>query len=64
MSQSDWREKDYLSCKDIQKILCISEGSAYQLMHRLPHFRIGSTYRVSTAAFRQWIKDQERKCER
>lgn len=61
MSQPDWREKDFLSHKDIQTILDISEGAAYQVLHQLPYIKIGKIYRVSTRAFQQWIKDQERK---
>lgn len=61
MPSPNWRERDFLSHKDIQNILCISEGAAYQVMHQLPYIKIGKLYRVSTKAFQQWLKDQERK---
>lgn len=61
MSRPDWREKDFLGHKDIQTILGISEGAAYQVIHQLPYIKIGKIYRVSTIAFQKWIKDQERK---
>lgn len=55
-----WRDKEYLSARDIRTILSISQNTAYNIIHELPHVRCGNTYRVPTAAFEKWIRDQER----
>lgn len=57
----DWRTKDYLSRKDIVNILGITDSAAFNLIHRLPHVKVGKALRVSREAFQKWIKDQERK---
>lgn len=56
-----WREKEYLGINDLRDILGIRESSAYALMHRLPHIKVGKTLRVNRVAFEQWLKEQERK---
>lgn len=56
----NWREREYLSVRDISRILQIHFNTAYKLVKTLPHIKIGSTYRVSTEAFQKWIRDQER----
>ena len=61
MQGQDWRERDFLSHKDIRDILGVSDDAAYTVIHQLPHIKVGKAYRVSTKAFQQWIKDQERK---
>ena len=60
MSNQNWRERDFLSRKDIADILGISNGAAYEIVHQLPHVKVGKVYRVSTKAFQEWIKTQER----
>ena len=60
MEKSNWRDKDFLSRKDIANILGISNGAAYKIVHQLPYVRVGKAYRVSTKAFQEWIKTQER----
>lgn len=64
MASFEWREKEFLSRKDIAEILSISNDSAFKIIHQMPFVRIGNTYRVSCKAFQQWIKDQERKSKR
>lgn len=64
MASFEWREKEYLSRKDIAYILGVSDDTAYTIIRQLPHIKAGKAYRVSCKAFQQWIKDQERKSAR
>lgn len=57
---NDWRQLDFLTAKQIAKILGIHSNTAYDLVNKLPHIKIGKSYRVSRLAFEKWIKDQER----
>lgn len=58
--EKTWREREFLTPKEIANILSIHQNTAYELVNQLPHIRVGRTYRVATAAFEKWIRDQER----
>lgn len=60
----NWRSQEYLSVKEIAQILHIHLNTAYELTQKLPHIKIGKTYRVAVKAFEKWIRDQERSCAR
>ena len=50
--------KDYLTVKDIQAYLNISQGKAYQLVHRkdFPVIRFGSCTRIPREMFLAWVE--------
>lgn len=56
----NWRDQEFLTPKEIANILNIHQNTAYELVNKIPHIRVGKTYRVATAALEKWIKDQER----
>ena len=59
--KQDWRERDFLSPKQIGEILGIHSNTVYSLVNRLPHVKLGRSYRIPTEAFMKWIKDEERR---
>ena len=59
MSES-WRDKDFLTPRDIADVLGVHLNTGYNIAHKLPHFKVGKLYRVKREAFEQWMKDQER----
>ena len=56
----NWRSLEYLSVKEIAQILNIHINTAYDLTRKLPHIKVGKTYRVATKVLEKWIRDQER----
>ena len=59
--QKPWREREFLTPKDIAEILEISTDTAYDIAHMLPHVQIGRLLRIRTVIFEQYIKKEERK---
>lgn len=55
-----WREKEFITPKEIAVILDCSMTAVYPIVNSLPHVRVGKSYRVATKAFEKWIRDQER----
>ena len=53
-------KNEYLTVKDIQNYLNISQGKAYQLAHRkdFPVVRFGSCTRVPRELFLRWVEKQ------
>ena len=50
---------EYLTSRDIARLLKISRALAYVLMStRLPVVKIGKTVRVPAQAFRAWLAEQ------
>ena len=58
----NWRSQEHLSVKEIAQILHVHLNTAYEVIHQMPHIKIGKTYRVAVTAFEKWIRDQERSC--
>ena len=56
----NWRQKAFLSPKDIAEILGVHQNTAYEIVNQLPHVMVGRCYRVALEAFEKWIRDQER----
>lgn len=54
---------EFLTVKDIQRILKIGINQAYNLCQRgdFPVMKIGSTYRIPKAEFIQWCENQSKK---
>lgn len=48
----------FLTVKDVQRLLRISEVTAYNLMHAdgFPSMRIGRSYRISREEFLHWVE--------
>lgn len=59
-AKQDWRERDFLTPKQIGEILQIGEDAVYTLVNAIPHVRIGKLYRVPTTAFLKWLKDNRK----
>lgn len=57
-----WRSQEFLNAKEIANILNIHLNTAYEVIHQMPHIKIGKTYRVAVQAFEKWIRDKERSC--
>ena len=55
-----WRDKDFLTPRDIADVLGVHLNTGYNIAHKLPHFMVGRLYRVKREAFEQWMRDQER----
>ncbi len=53
--------KPWLSIRDLQDILGISQSAATELMHRLPHVTTGSRYgyRMRREVFEAWAAQQD-----
>ena len=51
-------DKEYLTVKDVQRLLNISQGTAYGLTHRkdFPVCRFGGTIRVPRIPFLAWLE--------
>lgn len=62
MDASNWRSQDYLTVRDISKILSLHNNTVYELLssREIPSIKIGTTYRIPCAGFQQWLKDKER----
>jgi len=58
--QKPWREREFLTPQDVAGILLVSEATARELVHTLPHVRVGKLLRVRTVYLEQFIKKQER----
>jgi excisionase family DNA binding protein len=56
----NWRNEEFINAKDIARILNVHLNTAYEIIHQMPHIKIGSTYRVAVPAFEKWIRDKER----
>lgn len=50
--------KEYLTIKDVQNYLNISQSKAYELSHRkdFPVCRFGSTIRIPRESFLLWVQ--------
>ena len=55
---NDILKNEYLTVKDIQTYLNISQGKAYQLVHRkdFPVIRFNSCTRVPRELFLRWVE--------
>lgn len=57
----DWREKEFLSTKQVATVLGIGLTAAYNLVYSLPHVRINKgSLRIRTVYIEKFIKEQER----
>lgn len=50
----------YLEAKDIAELLKVSERQAYNLMHKMPHHKIGRTIRVTQEVFQNFMTGNEK----
>ena len=55
-SSSNWRELDFLTPKQVAEILQVSRDTAMNVIHSMPHVRIGRIIRVPTEAFLKYLK--------
>ena len=46
-----WRDTEFLTPKQVGSILGISLGMAYNVIHGLPHIRIGRLVKIRTVVF-------------
>ena len=55
---NDILKNEYLTVKDVQNYLNISQGKAYQLVHRkdFPVIRFNSCTRVPRELFLRWVE--------
>ena len=58
MNQKNIFSKEYLTVKEVQEYLSISQSKAYELSHRkdFPVCRLGGAIRIPRAAFLQWVQ--------
>ena len=59
--RTDYRTKTYLSANDLMQLLDISHGTAYRLMHAMPHIQIGKVLRVTKDALEKHLGALEKK---
>lgn len=58
MSEEKIMSKEYLTVKEVQEYLSISQSKAYELSHRrdFPVCRLGGAIRIPRAAFLKWVQ--------
>lgn len=49
----------FITAEIVARELSISKRSAYELIRRLPHIRIGRSIRISRTAFETWRREEE-----
>ncbi len=54
-------EEEYYNAKDLQRILKISQGAAYELMQRkdFPVIKLGRCKRVKASDLETWLEKQK-----
>ena len=57
---ANWREKEFLSAKDIAEIMDVSKPQAYEFMKEQKYVMFGKNIRLRTVHLEKYIKDQER----